>query len=127
LVEAGSYRAGRWAIWRLAVTSERRDGVVILVPAGRIGTLSAGEFGRALGETITSGERRVIVDFEGVDYISSPGLRTLEAAAQRVRAAGGEMVLCTLSEPVRAAFGLAGFLPRFAIEPSRDGAIARLS
>jgi anti-anti-sigma factor len=65
------------------------------------------------------------VDFSGVEYISSAGLRVLLVAAKRM--GGGGLVLCALTEPVRQVFDLAGFLPLFAVEASRDGALARLA
>lgn len=82
-------------------------------------------FAGALGQAITSGEHRLVVDFALVDYISGAGLQALDEAAGRLQALHRELVVCALGEPVRLAFDLAGFLPRFAIEPSRDTAITR--
>jgi anti-anti-sigma factor len=62
-----------------------------------------------------------------VDYISSAGLLALEAVSGRVQQADGELVLCGLIEPVRLAFDLAGLLPHFAVEPSRELALTRLA
>jgi anti-anti-sigma factor len=98
---------------------------MVMAPAGRIGSLSAGAFARALAQAIASGERRLVVDFERVDYISGAGLQALDQAAGQLQALKREIVFCALCEPVRLAFDLAGFLPRFAVEPSRESAIAR--
>ena len=101
--------------------------VHVFAPAGRLGTLSSGDLIEALVAAINGGARLVLVDLSAVDYISSAGLLALDAASGRVQAAGGELVLCGLVEPVRLAFDLAGLLPHFTIAPSRDPALARLA
>ncbi len=99
----------------------------MFAPAGRLGTLSSGDLIEALIAAVNGGARLVIVDLAAVDYVSSAGLLALDAVSGRVQAAGGELVLCGLVEPVRLAFDLAGLLPHFAITPSRDLALAQLA
>jgi anti-anti-sigma factor len=65
------------------------------------------------------------VDFGGVSYISSAGLRVLLVAAKRLRAGRGTLVLCALGDPVRQVFDLAGFLPLFTVEATRALAVTR--
>jgi anti-anti-sigma factor len=67
------------------------------------------------------------VDFAGVEYISSAGLRVFLLLAKRMRDLQGRVVLCAMPEPVRQVFRLAGFMPLFLVEPSRDAALARLA
>jgi hypothetical protein len=52
-------------------------------------------------------------------------LEALEAAAVRCARDRCALVLCSLIEPVRIAFDLAGLLPDVPIEPSRDDAVAK--
>jgi anti-anti-sigma factor len=94
---------------------------------GRLGTEGAGELAEAMAAAVEAGERRVLVDVSGVDYASSAGLMALDAIAGRVSAAGGAMVLCGLTEPVRLVFDLAGLLPRFTIAPSAAEGLLKLS
>jgi anti-anti-sigma factor len=90
-----------------------------------VGRASADGLRRTLEEAIGQGDRRLVVDFELVDYISSAGLEALEAAALQCGRDRGALVLCSLTEPVRIVFDLAGLLPDFPIEPSRERAVAR--
>ena len=112
--------------WRLRVTRTEDQEVLIVTVAGRLGTRSSGELIEALVEAIGQGHRRILCDLEGVDYASSAGLLALDAVSGRMHVAGGELVLCGLSDPVRLVLDLAGLLPHFAVEPSRDAALARL-
>jgi len=113
--------------WPLRMAQDRQQGVLVLTLAGRIGQASAGALGDCLESLLAAGERRLVIDLEAVDYVSSAGIVVLEAANARFDAIKGALVLCAVAEPVRIALDLAGALPRFAIEPSRGGGIARLA
>jgi len=47
------------------------------------------EFEQTLGGWIDEGEIRFIVDFTGLDYISSAGLRGILTSVKRLKAEGG--------------------------------------
>jgi stage II sporulation protein AA (anti-sigma F factor antagonist) len=112
-------------MWQLTITREDRDDVAVLVASGRLGTRSSAGLIDTLTAAIDGDRRRVVLDLAGVDYLSSPGLAALHAFRDRLAAAGGTLVLCGLTPPVRVAFELSGLLPDFAEEPSRDLAVAR--
>lgn len=107
------------------IQQERSDGVLVVTPSGRIDSTTSDALEQALTRAFQAGERRLIVDFDRVSYISSAGLRVLLVAAKRLRAEHGVLVLCALGEPVRQVFELAGFLPLFTVERSRELALAR--
>jgi anti-anti-sigma factor len=113
--------------WSLRIDRASLGDVDVFAPVGRLGTLSSGDLLEALAGAVANGTRRVVLDFSGVDYVSSAGLLALDAVSERVHQAGGELVLCGLVVPVRLAFDLAGLLPHFVVEPSRELAIARLA
>ena len=99
--------------------------VRVLAPVGRIDTTTSAAVEEALRRTVDAGGRELVVDLEGVDYISSAGLRVFLVLAQRLRNEQGRLVLCGLPEPVRQVFHLAGFIPLFEIERTREAAVAR--
>ena len=109
----------------MEIYQERRDHVLIVAPVGRVDTTTAPHLEQAVGAALDAGERRIVVDLEGVSYISSVGLRLLLVAAKRMRERQGLLVLCTLGDAVRQVLDLAGFLPLFTIEQTRDLAVAR--
>src|SRR5688572_12848131 len=110
----------------MEIKESREKTALIATPVGRIdSTTAAGLEGRLLA-MVTQGERHLIVDFSEVDYVSSAGLRVMLALVKRMRDARGALMLCGMGEPVRQVFDLAGFLPLFTVEASRDAALARL-
>lgn len=108
--------------------AETNHGLVFVVaPVGRIDSTTSEALEQALNKAIDVGERRLVVDFDAVSYISSAGLRVLLIVAKRLRTERGTLVLCALTDAVRQVFDLAGFLPLFLVERTRDLAIARCS
>ena len=117
-------RGLRWPL-RLAVS--RSEGVKIMTLEGRIASGSSALLADALDEALSAGDRRIVIDFEGVDYISGAGLSALEAAAGKIRDAGGAVVLSGIEGPVRTAFQLASLVDRFQFEPTTADAIRHVS
>lgn len=108
--------------WSLDTATERVPGGIVVTPLGRIGSVTAGAFAKAV--TVARAEApRIVIDLEGVDYISGPGVMVLRQAAS---IEGGRAILCGLREPVRITLELAGMLDGASIETTRAAAIDRL-
>ena len=114
-------------VWPLSIQIERMEGVTIVVPSGRLGTLSSGDLIQALVDVIRGGSRQLVLDLECVDYISSAGLLALDAVLGRVHVSQGQLVLCGVTEPVRVAFELAGLLEHFIVVNTRGEAVERVA
>jgi anti-anti-sigma factor len=110
----------------MEIAEERSAGALVVAPAGRVDSVSSGELERHLLSRLDAGEKRLVIDLAGVDYISSAGLRVLLMAAKRLKPPAGMLVLCGMGPSVRTVLELAGFLPLFAVEPARAQALARI-
>jgi stage II sporulation protein AA (anti-sigma F factor antagonist) len=106
----------------MQIVDTRAGAALVVAPAGRVDTTTAPALEAHLTALLDRGERRVVLDFSGVDYISSAGLRVMLLVARRLREAHGALVLCALNDAVRQVFELAGFLPLFTIRASREDA-----
>ena len=109
----------------MEIVEERSGGVLVVAPRGRLDTTTSPDLEKRLQGHVDAGVRQLVLDLSGIEYISSAGLRVLLLVAKKLRAAGGEVVLCALGPAVRQVFELAGFLSIFPIEPSRTAAIER--
>ena len=112
------------AVWYLEVNQEGTLGVSVLTVTGRVSHRTAADLAEAL-ESATSHDGGVVLDLSGVDYISSAGLRAIEAAASRMRRRGRAPVVCGVRDAVSVAFDLAGLTSAVTIEESREQAIQR--
>lgn len=82
---------------------------------GRLDTVSAPELEKAFKETL-DGVKEVVLDFKGLKYLSSAGLRVLLAAQKSMMQAGGSMKLINVNEIIMDIFEVTGFLDILDIE-----------
>ena len=111
----------------MQIGEEKQGGALVIAPVGRVDSVSSGELERVVLSRIDAGERRLVLDLAGVEYISSAGLRVLLMAAKRLKEPPAALVLCGIGPGVRTVLELAGFLPLFAVEPGREQALARVA
>ncbi len=76
--------------------------------------------GNELNELIDQNKSDIVLDLEGVVYISSVGLRVLLATQKKVRPRKGEVKLVSLQPFVREVFEMTGFTRLFSIYPTLE-------
>jgi anti-sigma B factor antagonist len=113
--------------WPLRIVEGRRDDVLVLTLAGRLGAESAARLEAVVVEAIGRGDVRLVIDLAGVDYVSSAGLTVLGKAAELCVGARGALVLCGLVDAVRMAADLGGLTAQIPIEPSQELATVRVA
>ena len=108
----------------MEITTTSKDNATTLSLNGRIDTATAPELEQAINKVIDGGQRKVLLDFAGVTYISSGGLRVLLATAKKLKNPGDKFGICALSPEVLKILKLAGFTSIFSIYPSEGEALA---
>lgn len=108
------------------ITEETRGSVLILRPAGRVDSGTAGAFEARLVQAVTGSPASVVVDMVDLTYISSAGLRALLVAAKRAKPAGSRIVLASMATNIREVFDMSGFSTLFEIHPGAAEAVAAL-
>ena len=109
------------------ITEFRTADIVTLSLSGELDSMTSKTFEAKMLAQIASGDRRLIIDLARLDYISSSGLRVFVLAAKRLDTGNGKIVLCSLKDPVREVFDIAGFLSLFPVYDSHDEAIEAFS
>lgn len=85
---------------------------LIVAPQGRIDQTSAEAFRLALEPHLAAcqkGAPALIIDFSGIPYISSVGLRVLMLASRQVAMQQGRLALACLTPTVREVFAISRF------------------
>lgn len=101
--------------------------VRVLVCTGRLGLLDADGFEAALKPHLAvcrQGGSALVLDFAGVDYISSAGLRVLMVADQQIREQNGWAAVAALTETVAEVFQVSRFDEVYRVFPSVEAARA---
>ena len=116
------------SVWALQIDREALGDVLVLVLRGRLGAASADPLRDAVAGAVdgNGAPPAILVDLEGVDYMSGTGLVALDAAVRRIRAAGGRLALSGACDPVRLVLDFGGLLADVPIEPSRAAGLERL-
>ena len=96
------------------IKKTKNDTTLTLAIQGRIDTTTAPQLEAELRSEI-DGVTELYLDFTGVEYISSAGLRVL-LSAQKLMSRQGKMVLSHVNESVMEVFEVTGFSDILTIE-----------
>jgi len=107
----------------MQISRKEEKGIHIFSLDGRFDAHSAGDVEKELNLTISKGARKLLVDMDGVEYISSAGLRVLLAVAKKLKKEEGEIKICCLKPYVKEVFDIAGFTQIFKIYDTTEEAI----
>ena len=91
----------------LQIGEQQKDRVTILRPIGRIDNDTSPGFQSRLLDSVAKGP--VLVDFTGVEYISSAGLRALMMGAKQSKAANSRVAVAALQPVVKEIFDISRF------------------
>lgn len=98
----------------LNINKTVENGSLIYTLTGRLDTVTAPQLERELKDELGS-SGALILDFAGLEYISSAGLRVL-LAAQKAMAGQGELKILHVNEPIMEIFEVTGFSEILTIE-----------
>jgi anti-anti-sigma factor len=104
--------------------------VTVAAPVGRIDHAGAAALEQALSPLLAQcgvGKNALILDFAGVDYISSVGLRVLMIAAKQMHACGARIVVAGPQSVVAEILAISRFDRVLEIAPSVRRALEWLS
>ena len=98
----------------MTITHYLDGSTLVLAIAGRIDTQTSPQLETALNDLLEKANS-LVLDFKGVDYLSSAGLRVLLSIQKRMDARGG-MKLVNVISAVREVFEITGFIDFLTIE-----------
>ena len=93
----------------MELTAVREDEILIVALNGRIDGANASEVQKALENALAPEDRGLVLDMEGVTFMSSAGLRIVAIMINRTRAKKTRFALCSLSGPVMEVLATSGF------------------
>lgn len=88
-----------------ASVSQQSNSIVMAV-TGRLDAVTTPEFEQ---NCASYSNESLILDFSGLEYVSSAGLRGILTIAKRLKASGGNLSLCGLTGLVQDVFTVSGF------------------
>ena len=96
----------------LSVNIEKKDEQCIITTlAGPLDTITYRIFEDKTRDTVGHECKAVVLDMEGVNYISSMGLSVVLRLRKKVETAGGELTLTNLQPKIRKVFEVSKIIP----------------
>jgi anti-sigma B factor antagonist len=80
---------------------------------GRVDSETAPELDTALSKLLADGRNKIVLNLQGVDYLSSAGLRALVKALKGAQGSGGDVRLASVSEPIKGILLTIGMMQMF--------------
>jgi len=103
------------------------DNLKIISLTGDLNANTSGEAESKIIQLIMGGNRKLIIDLEHLNYISSAGLRIFLASNKLIRKTDGEIRFCSLNHTVKEVFEISGFNMIFKFYPDQASAITGFS
>ena len=113
----------------MKVRVERLDQTTVVIAEGRLDFGAAANFQVQVEQALAGGGKSpaaLIIDCDGLEYISSAGLRVFLLAARSTQRSGLAFAVCALHQSVREVFDLSGFSRVMTVQPDRATALAQL-
>lgn len=102
-----------------AVVEEKGDVVVVRV-SGRLDAASSPQLEKRINSIIDSGHFKLLLNFSGVDYLSSAGMRLMLSVSKKLKTLEGKVVACSLNDEVMEVVKMAGFHQILELYPNED-------
>ena len=93
----------------MEIIEKTENDIYIFKVNGRLDSNTSHELEEKIFGAIKNESYKMIVDFEGLDYISSAGLRVILKASKALKRSEGSIVLCSMQDYVKEVFEIAGF------------------
>lgn len=111
----------------MTIQTRKETNATVATLTGRMDAVTAPEFENEIRQLIDAGSSCFVVDFEGLDYISSAGLRSLLSTAKLLKSKGGQIHFANISGTVKEVFEISGFGSIFQTHDSVATALAQIS
>lgn len=107
--------------------STKKDGAVLTLEfQGRLDGSNSAQVEQELVSHIAAGERKLLMNLAGLEYVSSAGLRVFLIVAKNLKKSQGGFALCGMNEQIREIFEISGFLDLMPHYPDRPEALKSL-
>lgn len=106
-------------------TVEEQEGVTVVQLTGRLDTVGSPLLDQQIQKLRSEGAKRLVLNLDHVDYLSSAGMRTILSAAKHAQTDQGKLVLSNVQEQVKDLIHMAGFDTILTIVDSESAAVSK--
>ncbi len=111
----------------MEIQIKKETSATVITITGRFDAVTTPQYEKTMNELITGGDIAFVVDFDGLDYISSAGLRGLLFTAKQLKGKGGQIRFANVKGTVKEVFDISGFGSIFQMDDSVSASLAKVS
>jgi anti-sigma B factor antagonist len=93
----------------MEINTRVENEIYIVDIVGNLDTNTAPDADNQLTELMDQGVKKIVINFDKLDFITSAGLRVFLAASKRIKSEEGDIRICNLNETVQEVFDISGF------------------
>ncbi len=108
----------------LSIETDNTQSVSVMKVMGRVDSDTAPELDDALTKLLHDSKNKIVLNLQGVDYMSSAGLRAMVKAYQTAQKSGGDVRLASVSNPVEVVLRTVGMMQMLKMYPTDQEAMA---
>lgn len=107
------------------VSEEIKRDVLILKLHGRLDAITSPAVERKVFDYINNGKHKLLLEFSGVEYLSSAGMRMLLSTAKKLKSLNGRLIVCCIVPNVMDVLRMSGFDHVLELSKSEEEALQR--
>ncbi len=93
----------------MEISTRVENEIHIVDIVGDLDTNTAPDAENQLTKLMDQGVKKIVVNFDKLDFITSAGLRVFLAVSKRIKSEEGDIRICNLNETVQEVFDISGF------------------
>ena len=111
----------------MEISHRLEDQILIITIKGRLDGATSPKADEFIKERLKGNTNRLLFDFEGLEYLSSAGLRAILSAAKEIKSREGSVMLAGLNQYVYEIFEISGFTSLIPIKETVEEALKDLA
>lgn len=108
----------------LSITTDNTQSASVMTVRGRVDSETAPELDGALSKLLNDNRNKIVLNLQGVDFLSSAGLRAMVKALKDAQKSGGDVRLASVSEPIEVILRTVGMMQMFRMFATSEEAAA---
>jgi len=105
---------------------EQKGDVVVVRVEGRLDAASSPQLEQKIMAIIDQGHFKIVLNLQGVEYLSSAGMRLMLSVSKKLKHLEGKLVVCNLGDDVMQIIRMAGFHQVLDFYPNEEVSLTHL-
>ncbi len=97
----------------LSIETDNSQSVSVMKIKGRVDSETAPELDNALTKLLQANKNKIVLNLQGVEFLSSAGLRAMVKALKDAQKSGGDVRLASVSQPIEVILRTVGMMQMF--------------